>query len=164
VENLNELAGRILADAGLIQPDSEFYHGRPVLIGTNDYQLRLFNGDVGLILRDAEAGGELRAFFIDATGALRRVLPARLPAHETSFAMTVHKSQGSEFDRVLLVLPDRDTPLVTRELLYTGITRARRGVEVWADDAVLRGGIARRIERSSGLHDALWNAPRRARG
>jgi len=158
VENLNALAERILASAGLIEPVSAHYHGRPVLIGTNDYQLRLFNGDVGLILRDPESGGELRAFFIDATGALRRVLPARLPLHETSFAMTVHKSQGSEFGQVLLVLPDRDSPVATRELLYTGITRARTAVEVWADDAVLRLALARRTARASGLREALWGA------
>ena len=85
------------------------------------------------------------------------MLPARLPAHETSFAMTVHKSQGSEFQRVLLVLPDRDTPLMTRELLYTGLTRARSSIEVWADEALLRGAIARRTQRSSGLREALWN-------
>lgn len=157
VENLNMLATQILADAGLITPDAPHYHGRPVLIGTNDYQLRLFNGDVGLILRDPQAGGELRAFFIDASGALRRVLPARLPAHETNYAMTVHKSQGSEFDRVLLVLPDRDTPVATRELLYTGLTRARSHVELWAEDAILQTTIERRTQRTSGLRDALWN-------
>lgn len=159
VENLNLLAQRILTNAGLITPDSTHYHGRPVLIGTNDYQLRLFNGDVGLILRDPEAGGELRAFFIDTTGALRRVLPARLPAHGTSYAMTVHKSQGSEFDRVLLVLPDRDSPVATRELLYTGLTRARKQVELWAHDEILRTVIERCIQRTSGLRDALWGAP-----
>jgi exodeoxyribonuclease V alpha subunit len=157
VENLNALAERILTTAGLIAPQSAHYHGRPVLIGTNDYQLRLFNGDVGLILRDPESGGDLRAFFIDATGALRRVLPVRLPPHETSFAMTVHKSQGSEFENVLLVLPDRDAPLLTRELLYTGLTRARGSVEVWAGESELRAAIERRTVRSSGLRDALWN-------
>lgn len=156
VENLNAIVERVLAMEGLIAPGSAHYHGRPILIGANDYQLRLFNGDVGLILRDADAGGELRAFFTDAAGALRRVLPSRLPAHETSFAMTVHKSQGSEFERVLLVLPERDTPLATRELLYTGLTRARRAVEVWGSDPVLRAAIGRRTQRSSGLRDALW--------
>ena len=156
VENLNRLAEQALAEAGLIQPETTHYHGRPVLIRTNDYQLRLFNGDVGLILRDPDAGGELRAFFLTAEGALRRVLPARLPAHETTFAMTVHKSQGSEYSRVLLVLPDRDGPLLTRELLYTGLTRARDSVELWADHTVLRTAVARRIQRASGLREALW--------
>jgi len=156
VTNLNAVAERILSAAGFIDPQSAHYHGRPVLIGTNDYQLRLFNGDVGLILSDPEAGGVLRAFFIDATGALRRVLPTRLPAHETSFAMTVHKSQGSEFGKVLLILPDRDTLVATRELLYTGITRARASVEIWADAAPLTTAIVRRTLRTSGLRDALW--------
>ncbi len=164
VENLNALAERILASAGLIDPTSAHYHGRPVLIGTNDYQLRLFNGDVGLILRDPESAGELRAFFIDASGALRRVLPARLPAHETSFAMTVHKSQGSEFGKVLLILPDRDTPVATRELIYTGITRARTAVEVWADDAEFAAALYRKTARSSGLRDALWGDAANADG
>ena len=142
--------------AGLIEPLTTHYHGRPVLIRTNDYQLRLFNGDVGLILRDAEAGGELRAFFIDAEGRLRRVLPTRLPAHETTFAMTIHKSQGSEFPRVLMILPDRDVAVLTRELVYTGVTRARTKVELWANSATLRTAILRRTVRSSGLRDALW--------
>jgi exodeoxyribonuclease V alpha subunit len=158
VENFNLLAERVLANAGLIEPGGTHYHRRPVLIGANDYQLGLFNGDVGLILRDPEAGGELRAFFLDAAGALRRLLPARLPAHETCFAMTVHKSQGSEFGRVLLVLPDRDTPLATRELVYTGLTRARRAVEWWVNEGVLRAAVNRRTERSSGLREALWGA------
>ena len=157
VENLNLLVERTLAADGLIAPESMHYHGRPVLVRTNDYQLNLFNGDVGLILRDPTAGGELRAFFPDGAGAVRRVLPARLPAHETSFAMTVHKSQGSEFERVLLVLPDRDVAILTRELLYTGLTRARSAIEVWANEAVLRAAIARRTQRSSGLREALWD-------
>ena len=155
VENLNRLAEQALAEAGLIEPTAEHYRGRPVLITANDYQLHLFNGDVGMLLPDPEAGGELRAWFLDAAGGLRRILPARLPAHETVFAMTVHKSQGSEFRRVLLILPDRDTPVATRELLYTAITRARESVELWHEAPILRAAIARRTERSSGLRDAL---------
>ena len=160
VENLNRLAEQTLADEGLIAPDGAFYRGRPVLITTNEYTLGLFNGDVGLLLPDAESGGELRAWFLDAAGALRRVLPARLPAHETVFAMTVHKSQGSEFGRVLLILPDRETPVATRELVYTGITRACEAVEIWHEPAALRAAIARRTERASGLREALWVRPR----
>lgn len=161
VENINRLAEHALAGEGLIDAETAHYHGRPVLIRTNDYQLRLFNGDVGLILRDAESGGELRAFFLDAEGCLRRVLPARLPAHETTFAMTVHKSQGSEFPRVLLILPERNVAVLTRELVYTGLTRARTEVELWAHAGTLRTAILRRTARSSGLRDALWgNAER----
>jgi len=156
IENVNRLLEQALAGEGLIEPVATHYHGRPVLIRTNDYQLRLFNGDVGLILRDIESGGELRAFFLDAEGRLRRVLPARLPTHETTFAMTVHKSQGSEFPRVLLILPESDMAVLTRELVYTGLTRARTKVELWANTATLRTAIGRRTIRNSGLRDALW--------
>jgi exodeoxyribonuclease V alpha subunit len=161
VENINRLAEQALTDEALIEPAATHYHGRPVLIRTNDYQLRLFNGDVGLILRDPESGDQLRAFFLDAEGRQRRVLPARLPAHETTFAMTVHKSQGSEFPGVLLILPERDVAVLTRELVYTGLTRARTSVELWASVEVLRTAIERRTERSSGLRDALWKTPSR---
>jgi len=156
VVRLNELAENALADAGLIDPASTQYRGRPILILENDHQLKLFNGDTGVLLPDEEADGELRAYFPGEDGALRRLLPARLPAHETVYAMTVHKSQGSEFGRVLFILPDRETPVLTRELVYTGLTRARDAVELWHDEAVLRNAIARRVERSSGLRDALW--------
>jgi len=79
-----------------------------------------------------------------------------LPEHETVYALTVHKSQGSEFDRLLLILPDRDSPILTRELIYTGITRAREGVEVWGHEKVFREAVGRRTIRASGLRDALW--------
>jgi exodeoxyribonuclease V alpha subunit len=90
----------------------------------------------------------------DAGGRL--ISPARLPSHETVYAMTVHKSQGSEFDRVVLLLPSQPSRVVTRELLYTGLTRARQRVEVWGSEPVVRAGVVARVERSSGLRDALW--------
>jgi exodeoxyribonuclease V alpha subunit len=83
-------------------------------------------------------------------------LPTRLPAHETGFAITVHKSQGSEFGKVLLILPETDSPLLTRELLYTALTRSREAVEIWASEKVLRAAIGRHVTRNSGLGDALW--------
>ena len=155
VENLNAIAEEVLADAGLLAPRRGCYRGQPIMVTQNDYNLALFNGDSGVILPDPEANGELRAFFLSADGKLRRFLPSRLPVHETAFAITVHKSQGSEFARVLLILPENDTPILTRELLYTGLTRARNAVELWASEAVLRAAIARRVTRSSGLRDAL---------
>jgi exodeoxyribonuclease V alpha subunit len=155
VENLNSLAGEALAGAGLLTPRSSWYAGQPIIITRNDHHLQLFNGDSGIILPDAEAGGELRAFFLSAEGKLRRFLPSRLPLHETAFALTVHKSQGSEFDHLLLVLPEKDAPLLTRELLYTGITRARSRVELWCNEEVFRVAVQRRTERTSGLRDAL---------
>jgi exodeoxyribonuclease V alpha subunit len=159
VENLNRLAEAILTAAGLIsRRTGVHYAGRPVLITTNDYALRLFNGDIGMLLPDPDAGGELRAFFVGPDGALRRIAPARLPPHETVWAMTVHKSQGSEFSRVLLVLPDRENRVCTRELIYTAITRAREKAELWFEESVLRAAIAQRTERTSGLREALWDS------
>ncbi len=156
VENLNRIAELTLFDAGVIEKTGEWYHGRPVIITRNDYNLRLFNGDVGIALADPESHGELRVFFRTTEGSLRRFLPARLPSHETVFAMTVHKSQGSEFEQVLLVLPDAPNPVVTRALLYTGLTRARCRVDLWYREAVLRAAILQPTRRSSGLRDALW--------
>ena len=153
VVRVNELAEEIFEEAGLIRQTGSWYLRRPVMVTRNDYTLRLFNGDTGAILPDA-GGGVPRAFFLGTEGELRAVLPARLPEHETAYAMTVHKSQGSEFERVLIVLPDRDVPILTRELLYTGITRARAGVEIWAGEDVLAAAIGRRVSRSSGLCDA----------
>lgn len=126
------------------------------MVTTNDHAQRLYNGDVGLDLADAEADGALRVFFETADG-IRRVLPSRLPPHETVYAMTVHKSQGSEFADVLLVLPDVDSQVVTRELIYTGITRAKQGVVVIADGGRLREAVDRRVTRATGLRDALWS-------
>jgi exodeoxyribonuclease V alpha subunit len=153
---LNRLAEHVLGGEHLIQPEKEWYPGRPVLITRNDYHLRLFNGDIGIILPDPARNHALRAFFSSPAGDFRSILPARLPEHETAFALTVHKSQGSEFDRALLLLPDTYSPVLTRELLYTGITRARSGVEVWGSEGVFLAGIRQRTTRASGLHPALW--------
>jgi exodeoxyribonuclease V alpha subunit len=158
VAAVNALVERILRRRGLIRPAARWYAGQPVMITRNDYSLRLFNGDVGVVLPDREAGGELRAFFRNPDGALRSLPPARLPEHETVWAATVHKSQGSEFDRVLLVLPDRDAPVLTRELLYTAVTRARERVEICGREEIFAAACSRRIARSSGLRDALWGS------
>jgi len=101
---------------------------------------------------------ELRVWFRDVEGRVRDFAPGRLPEHETVFAMTVHKSQGSEFSRVLIILPDRDSPVLTRELIYTAVTRAREKVEVWLAENVFALALARRTRRTSGLADRLWNS------
>ena len=106
------------------------------MITRNDYNLRLFNGDVGIILPDHGQDNELRAFFRDAGGNTRKFPPVMLPEHETVFAMTVHKSQGSEFESILFILPDYDSPVLTRELIYTGITRAKKHVEIWGSEGI----------------------------
>jgi exodeoxyribonuclease V alpha subunit len=171
---LNGLVEDTLWAEGLIERGA-WYVGRPIMITRNDYNLKLYNGDIGFIV---PAGGgdagrlphhgspvelagtrEMRAAFPVKDGPPRTFPAPGLPEHETVYATTVHKSQGSEFDEVHLVLPDRESPVLTRELLYTGITRARKKVVLWAREEVFRAAISMRVERSSGLRDAIWSTP-----
>jgi len=153
---VTKLIEEILVEHRLIDVHNRWYKGRPVIVTTNDYSMKLFNGDVGIVFPDSDLAGTPRVYFPTADGGVRKVSPVRLPAHETVYAMTVHKSQGSEFERVLLLLPDHDSELLSRELIYTGITRARSEVEVRGVKEVFAAAVARRIERKSGLGDALW--------
>jgi len=155
VENLNRTIEKILREESLISGAQNAYPGLPILITQNDDPLRLYNGDIGILLPDPADASLLLAWFIGVDGGVRRIPPARLPGHEPAFAMTVHKSQGSEFDNVLLILPEKDSPLLTRELIYTGLTRARSRVEVWFQESVLRAAVTRYVQRGSGLRDRL---------
>ncbi len=137
--------------------ENDIWHlGQPLLIKENDYRLDLFNGDLGVILRDGAAPENLAAFFEISDLEHRKISPFRLPQHEMAYAMTVHKSQGSEFDHVQLLLPARDSELVTRELIYTAITRAVKRVEIWGNRDLFQKALERRIRRASGLRDAIW--------
>jgi len=156
VDAVNRVIEERLYAAGRLPRLGLWYPGRPVLVTANDYHLHLFNGDLGIALPDPDVEGRLRVVFRGAGGGLRRYAPARLPAHETAYATTVHRSQGTEADRVILILPDTPGPVLTRELLYTALTRARAQVEVWGTPAAFDAGVAQRILRSSGLRDALW--------
>ena len=129
---------------------SRWYEGRPVMISRNDSALGLFNGDIGIAL---ERGEGLRVWFPMPDGSIKSVQPSRLPEHDTAWAMTVHKSQGSEFDHAALILPAKIVPLVTRELVYTAITRAKQRLSIYADEQVLTQSIVARTERRSGLAD-----------
>ena len=158
VIGLNTVVENILARKGLISPSSLFYVGRPVLVTINDYSMRLFNGDTGILFPDPDNGGALRAFFLTPDGGLRSIPPERIPSHETAYAMTIHKSQGSEFDRVLMLLPPAGNELLTRELLSTGMTRAKKNIEIWANEEVFCSAVRKKTERISGLRDLLgWN-------
>lgn len=150
---LNDAIEVALRRAGVIVGDAEWYAGRPVMVSRNDYALRLFNGDVGIALPDAT--GELGVFFAGADGSVRRIAPARVPECATAFAMTVHKSQGSEFDEVTVVLPDEPSPVLTRELVYTAVTRAASRLVMWGSAAVLRAALEARVQRDSGLAERL---------
>jgi exodeoxyribonuclease V alpha subunit len=134
-------------------PDPDWYPGRPVMITANDYGLRLFNGDTGAVVVRAEGG--LGVVFPRGDSVVT-VSPSRLSAVETVFATTVHKSQGSEFEDAALILPAPDSPLLTRELLYTAVTRAKRSLTVVGPEESLRAAVARPIARASGLTVRLW--------
>lgn len=153
VTHLNSIAEKILQREGLIPKYQEWYPGKPVIINKNDYVLDLFNGDIGLCMPDE--GGALKIHFRHE-GSVRSVSPERLPEHETAFALTVHKSQGSEFVEVFFVLPNVMSKVVSRELIYTAITRARSRISILGEKAVLKKGIEQKLRRNSGLADYLW--------
>jgi len=153
VGNLNNLCERALRDTGLLDCQGNFYFGRPIMVMVNAYDRRLYNGDVGIVLPNQD--GTPMVWFAMGNGEFRSMAIARLPRHETVFAMTVHKSQGSEYDRVLLVLPDKDLPLLSKEILYTGITRAKKEVLIMGTKDIFKNACRRRIVRASGLQDAL---------
>ena len=148
MEKMNRTAERVLERKEVIDPSAAFYEGRPVMVTGNDYSLQLFNGDIGIV--DRSASGEV-AVFTASDGTTRSIRCSRLPVHETAFAMTVHKSQGSEFDEVLVVLPDVWSPVMSRELLYTAVTRGRKKVTVAGSESVIRKMVNTGLERMSGL-------------
>ncbi|WP_233236235.1 exodeoxyribonuclease V subunit alpha [Bordetella sp. LUAb4] len=173
VEGLNQRAARLLLEQGLITQADGWYAGRPVLVTHNDYALGLMNGDIGITLpvpgADPHAAAglaganadardpamTLRVAFTssDGSGRIKWVPPSRLQSVETVYALTVHKSQGSEFEHAVVVLPERLSPILTRELLYTGITRARRQLTLLSPggEAILEQGMVRQVRRASGL-------------
>ena len=149
--SLNLAVQLALTDAGLLKARGEWFIGRPAMVTRNDSALGVFNGDVGITLPALDPGAALRVYFLDGD-TLRSVASSRLPHVETAFAMTVHKCQGSEFLHTALVLPGADARVLTRELVYTGITRAReRFTLLQAQPGALAAAIARPSQRASGL-------------
>ncbi|WP_083245353.1 exodeoxyribonuclease V subunit alpha [Paraburkholderia nodosa] len=162
VEGLNRRVARLLHEEGLIDPHGDWYAGRPVLVMHNDYELGLMNGDIGIALELPVVAGEppvLRVAFPagDGSGGVKWVSPSRLQGVETVFALTVHKSQGSEFTHAALVLPDTYSPILTRELVYTGITRARSFLTLAVPEgrSVLDRAVLAKVQRASGLMAGL---------
>ena len=155
VENLNALVIDILRDQGAISAnrfDSNYtlYPSQPIMISENDYRLGVFNGDVGLLWRNKQ--GHLMAVFENAQGDYDWILPSRLPKFDTVYAMTIHKTQGSEFNHVAMVLPEqKDNKLLSRELLYTGITRAKQQLSIASNQQVWQTGVSQQVKRHSGL-------------
>ncbi len=143
---------RLTAQGMLVGGD--LCHGKPVMVTVNDYELELFNGDIGLLWRNEQ--DELRAWFPQINGEVRDIAATNLPQYTAAWALTVHKSQGSEFDQVLLILPQDDkNPLLSRELIYTGITRARKKVIVHGKETAFVTGCESHVQRSSGLAERL---------
>lgn len=163
VEGLNQRVATQLRRRGLLESDHGWYEGRPVLVTRNDYSLNLMNGDIGIALwvPGPEGALALRVVFPhnDGSGGVRFVMPSRLVEVETVFAMTVHKSQGSEFNHTALVLPDALNPVLTKELLYTAITRAREWFSLAeTHPGVFEGAVGRNVQRTSGLASQLREA------
>ena len=155
VSGLNDAIEARLEAAGLIRRRGEWYVGRPVMITRNDYGTRVFNGDIGLTLGDPARPASLRVYFLEGE-KVRSVLATRLRHIDTAYAMTVHKSQGSEFRHTVLVLPREGGSMIARELIYTGITRASAQFTlVTPTAALLADAIARRTQRASGLRDMI---------
>ncbi|HEY8096649.1 MAG TPA: exodeoxyribonuclease V subunit alpha [Methylobacter sp.] len=169
VADINYRVEQKLAEQQRIDLAGLWYPGRPVMVTQNNPALHLYNGDIGICMPDnVGAGlvpdrsgqpqgiaptGKLMVFFQRADGSIKKYLPARVPHCETVFAMTIHKSQGSEFEEVLIVLPEASNPVLTKELLYTAITRAKKTIKLVAGEAVFTATVRQKIERITGLVD-----------
>lgn len=159
IDGLNEKIEQQLARHKFISLNQgTWYVGRPIMIVSNDHSQQLFNGDIGIVLPPLDGDAQLtqnRVYFKMADGSIKSFLPSRLPDHETVYAMTIHKSQGSEFDDVVISIPPKWTPLLTRELIYTGITRAKKTVSIFTDVGILQKAALTKTQRFSGLGLAL---------
>ena len=154
LHEVNARVEKFLQSRQLLRPDGGFYENRPVLVTRNINELGIMNGDVGIVRR--EKGTPKIWFYKDDVKEVRSYLPAYIPALETNFAMTIHKSQGSEYDRVMVILPDEpDHPLLTRELVYTAITRAKKTVFISGSKEVMRNSLLRQVRRNSGVTQRL---------
>jgi exodeoxyribonuclease V alpha subunit len=151
-QSINRAIEDFLSRKKVIVRDTPFYIGRPVMVTKNDYSAALFNGDVGVVTKDKE--GRPAVAFPDEQG-VRFISPSLLTDLETVFAMTVHKSQGSEFDNTVVVLPNRLSPVMVRELVYTAVTRAKSRLTVIGTESNFLHAITCTARRASGLKDRL---------
>lgn len=155
VDDINFRVEQLLFRKRLINLSGLWYSGRPIIITQNNPALQLYNGDIGICMADKEQQGKLMVFFQRADGTVKKYLPSRIAHCQTVFAMTIHKSQGSEFDEVLIALPAEINPVLTKELLYTAITRAKRTVKLMTCENVFRTAVKQKVNRITGLIDAL---------
>lgn len=154
VTEINKRIEEKLARQDKIKINGQWYLGRPVMVTQNNAVMQLYNGDIGLCLMD-KVSGKHAVYFLRPDGSIKKVLPSRMPMHETVFAMTIHKSQGSEFDQCLCVLPDEINPVLSKELIYTAITRAKIKLKIRSSYAVFRQALLQKVERTGGLFEKL---------
>ena len=150
--NLNTQLEKQLSQQNQLDTSKQWYHGRPIMITENSYRTGLFNGDIGITQIDHT--GQVKVWFQTNEGE-KAFAPVRLPQYETTWVMTIHKSQGSEFERVLMILPPEDSHILTRQLIYTGITRAKKQLEIIADPAILNLGIKRKTAQATQIRSIL---------
>lgn len=158
VQGMNQMIEQALTKSGFIHPvaDEPWYVGKPIMVNKNDSTLGLHNGDIGICLLDkSEQEPRLRVYFEMPDGRIKGVLPSRVPQHDVAFAMTIHKSQGSEFEHTVLLLPEKMNQILTRELIYTGVTRAKSRLNLFANPHVLAQGVSIKTLRTSGLSERL---------
>lgn len=154
IYQVNRRIEQYLRQKRLIKPNTEFYINRPIIVTKNYRDLGLYNGDIGLIRDDKY--GNIKAFFLDDNNDLKPISPGLIAESETVFAMTIHKSQGSEYDNVLVMMPNtKENPLLTRELLYTGITRAKTKIVIQGKKEVIETAILNKVERASGITERV---------
>ncbi len=147
VENINRQINFALTGR-----EKALYHGQPIMIRSNDYNLSLFNGDRGVVFN---FGGEFYAVFRDGTDDYRYIHAGKLGSFDTSYCQTIHKSQGSEFNEILIVMPEGSERLLTREIIYTGITRAKQKVILLSSDEIFCSAVERVVVRHSGIREYL---------
>ncbi len=156
VNSINSMVISILRSSGLISRETDLFNGLPILINVNDYALDLYNGDSGVIIPEQKSSCIYRAVFKGQQSTVRSFQVTQLRSWEIAYALTVHKSQGSEYDHIILILPPVPIPVLSRELVYTALTRARKSVEIWCTESILEKAVLSRTVRRSGLRDKLW--------
>ena len=156
VDSMNTLIEQWIKAENHIDLTQEYYQGKPLIMMQNLHPFDIQNGDIGILWPDDQ--GQLRVWFQQSKTECRSLSLSQCPTHKTAYAITVHKSQGSEYEHVLMVLPETITPVSTRELLYTGITRAISSVEIWASEQILKASIQQKTERVSGLMQRLYGS------
>ena len=155
VIDINSRVEERLAQQNKIKTTGRWYIGRPVMVTQNSVETDLYNGDIGICLPNGEGTARLAIFFLQPDGSIRKILPSRLPSHETVFAMSIHKSQGSEFKECLCVLPDEINPVLTKELIYTAITRAKTILKVHSSYSIFSQTLQNKISRTGGIFERL---------